>query len=188
MAIRNTVVALLGLVLLGGCFNRPSQPIAQEPPLAPEEYRLGVGDVISIRVYGGEEDVTFGRIRLNDRGALTLPFGDFTAFGKTIRELETAITANLKGQYLLKPRVWVNIEDYRPYFMQGQVGRPGGYSYQPGLTVLRAVTIAGGFRERASQKNIFVVRENDKTNKPTRVDLNSGVRPGDTIIVEESFF
>jgi polysaccharide export outer membrane protein len=154
----------------------------------PEDYKLGVGDVISIRVYGGEEDLTFSRIRLNDKGALTLPFGDFTAFGRTTRELESDITANLKGQYLLKPRVWVNIEDYRPFFMQGQVGRPGAYPYQPNLTVLRAITIAGGFRERASQEKIFIIRENDKSNTQLKVNMNSVVRPGDTIIVEESLF
>jgi protein involved in polysaccharide export with SLBB domain len=179
---------VLGVFCLSGCVSQPVLPEAQQALVEPEEYRLGVGEIISIRVYGGEEELTFPRIRLNDRAVLALPFGDFPTFGHTTRELETAITNKLKGQYLLRPRVWVNIEEYRPFFMQGQVMRPGGYPYQPGLSVLRAITIAGGFRERASQRKIFVVRENDKTNTPVKVDLKSAVRPGDTVIVEESFF
>ena len=179
---------LLLSACLSACLGPAPQPVANQAPLAPEEYRLGIGDIISVRVYGGDEDLTFPRIRINDRGKLTFPFGEFTAYNQTTRELETAMAAALKGQYLLKPRVWVNIEEYRPFFMQGQVARPGAYPYQPGLSVLRAVTIAGGFRERASQQRIFLVKESDTSNKPVRVDMNSAVRPGDTIIVEESFF
>jgi protein involved in polysaccharide export with SLBB domain len=188
MVFHRILISLLVLASLAGCFNRKAEPIARDTPAAPEEYRLGVGDIISIRVYGGEEDLTFPRIRLNDRGALTLPFGDFTAYGQTTRQLEAKITAGVKGQYLLNPRVWVNIEEYRPFYVQGQVARPGLFPYQPGMTVLRAITIAGGLRERASKSNWFVIRENDKSNRQVRVDQNSTVGPGDTIIVEESFF
>jgi protein involved in polysaccharide export with SLBB domain len=188
MVLHRILISLLVLASLAGCFNRPTQPIARQAAPAPEEYRLGVGDIISIRVYGGDEDLTFGRIRLNDRGTLTLPFGDFTAYGQTTRQVEAAITGTLKGQYLLTPRVWVNIEEYRPFFVQGQIARPGAYPYQPGLNVSRAITIAGGLRERASKTGWFLVRENDKSSTPLRVDQNSVVGPGDTIIVEESFF
>jgi protein involved in polysaccharide export with SLBB domain len=188
MVLHRILISLLVLASLGGCFNRPTQPIARQAAPAPEEYRLGVGDIISIRVYGGEEEVSFPRIRLNDRGTLTLPFGDFTAFGQTTRQVEGAITASLKGQYLLKPRVWVNIEEYRPFFVQGQIARPGAYAYQPGLNVSKAITIAGGLRERASKSGWFILRESDKSSTPVRVDQNSVVGPGDTIIVEESFF
>lgn len=187
-AIRYVLASLLALLCLAGCLQRPSQPLTQQARAAPEQYRLGVGDVISIRVYGGEDDIVFPRIRLNDRRTLTLPFGDFAAVGQTTVEVETAITKNVEGQYLRKPRVWVNIEEYRPFFMQGQVTRPGAYPYQPALTVSKAITIAGGFRERAAKEKIFVVREQDKSFTPMKVDLNTAVRPGDTIIVEESFF
>jgi polysaccharide export outer membrane protein len=188
MVLHRILISSLVLVLLSGCFNRPTQPIARQAAPAPEEYRLGVGDIISIRVFGGEEELNFPRIRLNDRGSLTLPFGDFTAYGHTTRELESAITGGVKGQYLLKPRVWVNIDEYRPFFVQGQVARPGAYPYQPGLNVSRAITIAGGLRERASRSNWFVLRENDPSSKPVKIDQNSVIGPGDTIIVEESFF
>ena len=186
--VRSVLVWLIALFCLSGCLGRSATPVAPEPAAAAEEYVLGVGDVISIRVFGGEEDLRFDRVRLNDRATLTFPFGDFKAFGRTTRELESDITAELKGQFLLKPRVWVNIEEYRPFYMQGEIARPGAYPYQPGLTVRRAIIIAGGFRERAAKDKISVVREQDKTSTPVKVNLTSQVRPGDTITVEESFF
>jgi polysaccharide export outer membrane protein len=184
---RFILLAIFALWSLFGCAPDPTQSISYSP-VATEEYRLGVGDVISIRVFGGEEDLRFDRVRLNDRGKLTLPFGDVAPVGQTTREIEAAITETLKGQYLMKPRVWVNIDEYRPFFMQGQVGRPGAYAYQPGLDINRAITLAGGFRERAAKDKIFLLREQDKATKPVRVNLNTPVRPGDTIIVEESLF
>jgi polysaccharide export outer membrane protein len=155
---------------------------------ATEEYRLGTGDIISVRVYGGEEEVRLDRIRLDNTGMISLPFGEFKAGGHTARELEAAILKNVRGRLLKSPRIWVNVEEYRPFFVEGQVGRPGAYPYQPGLNVRKAVTIAGGFRERASLQKIFVVRERDANNARMRVDLGAPVGPGDTILVEESFF
>ena len=98
------------------------------------------------------------------------------------------MTKAMKGKFLRDPRVWINIDEYRPFFVQGQVQRPGAFPYQPGLNVNKAITIAGGFRERASKDKMFIVRENDKKNRPIRVDLNAYVGPGDTLTVEESFF
>lgn len=172
---------------LTGCESAP--PRSQQTVATPqEEYRLAAGDVVSIRIYGGEEDISYPRIRLNQGGQITLPFAQITAAGRTTQELETTITESAKGKYLMKPRVWVNIEEYRPYFMQGQIGRPGAYPYQPGLNVRRAINIAGGFRDRAAKGKIFLLPENTTTSKPTRVELETPVRPGDTVIVEESFF
>ncbi len=188
LRVRLMVAILVGLLGLVGC-------TASKPPAAPaptesgsEEYRLGVGDVISIRIFGGEEDLRFERIRLNHPGTITLHFGEITAIGRTARELESAMTQAMRGGFLLNPKVWVNIEEYRRFFVEGQVTRPGAFPYQPGLNVSKAVTIAGGFRERASKEKIFVVREQDKSQTPVRAGLNTPVGPGDTITVEESFF
>jgi polysaccharide export outer membrane protein len=82
----------------------------------------------------------------------------------------------------------VNIDEYRPFFVQGQVARPGAYPYQPGLNVIKAVTIAGGFRERASLQKIFVVRDGDRSSSPVKADLQTTVGPGDMVSIEESFF
>jgi protein involved in polysaccharide export with SLBB domain len=157
-------------------------------PVPVAEYRLGTGDVISVRVYGAEEEIRLERVRLDDTGMITLPFGEFKARGATSRELERAITESVRGRVLRHPRVGVTIEEYRPFFVEGQVQRPGAYPYQIGLNVRRAITIAGGFRERASMDKIFVFRDSDASNKPAKVDLNAPVGPGDTITVQESFF
>jgi polysaccharide export outer membrane protein len=192
------ILQRLGLVLmflsfgLAGCaefFGPSANPVSSAKMLASVgEYRLGVGDIISIRIYGGEEELRLDRVRVNDPGVLTFPFGEFTALGKTTRELESAMVQAMKGGFLLRPKVWINIEEYRPFFVQGQVGRPGAFPYQPGLNVNKAITIAGGFRDRASKQKIFILRELDSTNTPIHVDLNAPVGPGDTVTVEESFF
>jgi len=161
---------------------------AAATPAASDEYRLGVGDIISVRVYGADEELKFERIRLNNPGMVTFPFGEFAALGRTTRDLEAAITKSLKGKILLNPRVWVNIDEYRPFFVQGQVARPGAYPYQPGLNVIKAVTIAGGFRERASLQKIFVIRDGDRSSSPVKADLQTTVGPGDMVSIEESFF
>jgi len=151
-------------------------------------YRLGSGDVISIQVLG-EEDLKRERIRLSDAATISYPIlGEIKLFGKTVAELEALIRTGLKDRYLINPQVTVTINEYRSFFINGQVQKEGGYPYIPGLTVRKAVSLAGGFKERASKDKIFVIREDDKTQTPKRVDQNTTVHPGDIITVEESFF
>lgn len=151
-------------------------------------YRLGSGDVVSIRVLG-EEDLKREKIRLSDAGTISFPIiGEIKVLGKRVVELETLIADGLRGKYLLNPVVSVTIEEYRPIFVNGQVERSGAYPFQPGLTIRKAVSLAGGFKERASKEKIFVIRENDKTQTPVKVDQSTLVSPGDIITVEESFF
>lgn len=151
-------------------------------------YRLGAGDTISIQVLG-EEDLKRDKIRLSDAGTVSFPFlGELKVKGLTVGDVELMITEGLKGRYLLNPIVNVSILEYRPFFINGQVQKPGGYPFLPGLTVRKAIVIAGGFKERASQEKIFVIRDNDPTQKPRKVDLNAAVNPGDILTIEESFF
>ena len=151
-------------------------------------YRLGSGDVVSIRVLG-EDDLKREKIRLSDAGTISFPIiGEIRVLGKRVVELETLIADGLRGKYLLNPVVSVTIEEYRPFFVNGQVEKSGAYPFQPGLTIRKAVSLAGGFKERASKEKIFVIREDDKTQTPVKVDQSALVRPGDIITVEESFF
>lgn len=151
-------------------------------------YRLGSGDVVSIRVLG-EDDLKREKIRLSDAGTISFPIiGEIKVLGRLVVELETLIADGLRGKYLLNPVVSVTIEEYRPFFVNGQVEKSGAYPFQPGLTVRKAVSLAGGFKERASKEKIFVIREDDKTQTPVKVDQSALVRPGDIITVEESFF
>jgi protein involved in polysaccharide export with SLBB domain len=151
-------------------------------------YRLGSGDVITIQVLG-EEDLKREKIRLSDAATISYPIlGEIKLYGKTVGELETLIRDGLKGRYLVNPQVTVTINEYRNFFINGQVEKPGGYPFIPGLTVRKAVSLAGGFKERASKDKIYVIRDDDKTQKQTHVDQNAPVHPGDIITVEESFF
>lgn len=151
-------------------------------------YRLGAGDVVSIRVLG-EEDLKREKVRLSDAGSISFPIiGEIRVLGKRVSELETLIADGLRGKYLLNPVVSVTIEEYRPIFVNGQVEKSGAYPFQPGLTIRKAVSLAGGFKERASKEKIFVIREDDKTQTPLKVDQSTLVSPGDIITVEESFF
>jgi polysaccharide export outer membrane protein len=151
-------------------------------------YRLGAGDVITVQVLG-EDDLKRERIRLSDAATLSYPvLGEIRLAGKTVGELERLIRDGLKGRYLVNPQVTVTIIEYRNFFINGQVERPGGYPFMPGLTVRKAVSLAGGFKERASRDKIFVIREQDRSQTPSKVDLNAVINPGDILTVEESFF
>ncbi|AOS97225.1 Polysaccharide biosynthesis/export protein [Microbulbifer aggregans] len=151
------------------------------------DYGLGAGDKILINVYG-EEDLTV-ETEISESGKVNYPFlGELYIQGLTVAELEERITSGLRGRYLVKPNVHVSILGYRPFYIYGEVEVPGGYPYQPGLTVGKAAALAKGFTERASKKKIYVVRANDSSQKPLKVDLNDKLQPGDVVTVEESFF
>lgn len=150
-------------------------------------YRLDVGDSLRIEVHD-EPDLTL-ETQLQADGKLRFPFlGTLQATGKTVNELQQEITKGLRGDYLINPEVRVRVISYRPFFVTGQVVRSGGYPYVLGLTVEKAVTLAGGFTDRASRRNIFVVPEGSTQQQKVRVNLDSPIRPGDTVIIEESLF
>lgn len=151
-------------------------------------YKLGVGDVISVQVVG-EDDLKREKVRLSDAGTLSFPYlGEIRVRGMTVGALEEFITNGLKGRYLVNPQVTVTIHEYRNFFVNGQVDKPGGYPYVPGISVRKAISMAGGFKERASKEKINVIREEDVKGDPKRVLLEALVKPGDIITVEESFF
>jgi polysaccharide export outer membrane protein len=151
-------------------------------------YKLGSGDMISIRVLG-EDDLKRERVRLSDAGTISFPvLGEIKVKGMTVGALEAHITRGLKGRYLLNPQVTIAIEEYRNFFVNGMVEKPGGYPFAPGLTVRKAISIAGGFKERASRDKFNIIRDDDPNQTPRRVDLNTAVLPGDILTIEESFF
>lgn len=151
-------------------------------------YKLAAGDVITVRVFG-EDDLSREKVRLTDAGTIPYPvLGEVKALGLTIGEIQRTITTGLTGRYLVNPRVSVTIEEYRPFYINGMVEKPGGYPFQPGLTVLKASSLAGGFKERASFSKITIIREGDPKAGPKKAGIDTPVNPGDTIFVEESFF
>ena len=149
-----------------------------------EGYRLSAGDKVRVAVFG-EDDLSVSE-RVSDRGTISYPLlGEVKATGLTPAELAEAIAGGLRGPYLVDPRVRVSIEEYREFFVTGQVQRPGSYAYLPGLTVRKAVSIAGGFTERASRNKVFLVPEG-APDEEQRVKEDDGVRPGDTVVVKET--
>lgn len=151
-------------------------------------YKLSAGDVISIRVLG-EDDLNREKIRLTDAGSISYPaLGEIRVMNMTIGDLEKIITDGLRGRFLVNPKVSVQIDEYRPFYINGMVDKPGGYPFQPGLTVRKAASLAGGFKERASVNKVFIIRESDPAQRSQNASLNSPVYPGDIVTVEESFF
>ena len=174
------MAGLLALMPAAGAFGQDAGAISN--------YRLASGDVISIQVLG-EEDLKRERIRLSDAATISYPIlGEIKLFGKTVAELEALIRDGLKGRYLVNPQVTVTINEYRNFFINGQVEKPGGYPFIPGLNVRKAISLAGGFRERASREKIFVIRDDDPKHTSQKVTLDSPLNPGDILTVEESFF
>ena len=180
------LLALATLVFMGSVLGSSANAQTSESTLS--NYRLGAGDVVTVQVLG-EDDLKREKIRLSDAATISYPIlGEIRLLGKTVGELETLIREGLKGRYLLNPQVTVTINEYRNIYVNGQVEKPGGYAFIPGLTVLKAVSLAGGFKERASKEKIFVIREDDPSQTPRRVAMNSAIHPGDILTVEESFF
>ncbi|WP_375740607.1 polysaccharide biosynthesis/export family protein [Pseudomonas boanensis] len=152
------------------------------------QYKLASGDVIRISVFG-EKDLSFEKLRLTDAGTFSYPFiGEVQAKGKTAAEIEQIIINKLKGDYLVDPRVSVSVLQYREFFISGEVKTPGGYPFQPGLTLRRAVALAGGLTERASDKRITIIRDHDASRTPEPATLDTLVLPGDTITIDQGFF
>jgi len=155
--------------------------------LETSKYRLGAGDEIEILVYD-EPDLTV-EITINDDGNINFPLiGTISVTGKTASQIEKLIHQGLQGDYLLNPSVQVDIISYRPFYIHGEVNRPGAYPYKPGLNIDQAIALAGGLTERASVSKIYIKQSDNDNNKSNKVKLSYAVSPGDIITIEQSFF
>jgi protein involved in polysaccharide export with SLBB domain len=152
-------------------------------------YRLGAGDLISIKVFG-EEDFSI-TAHLSETGTISYPFlGELALAGLTIKDIEDIITTGLKGGYLVNPKVTVTVLEYRQVFVNGEAKNPGGYAFVPGLTVNKVISLAGGFTEMADDEKFFIIRNGNKNSMPLCANLKTYVRPGDTILIKpyQKFF
>ena len=95
----------------------------------------------------------------------------------------------LRDGYLVNPSVNVTVVEYRPFFINGEVRSPGGYPYQPGLTLDKAIALAGGLTDRASTRKMFVVNaaRQRRRRDPAR-RMNTPISPGDIVSIKEGFF
>ena len=164
-----------------------SAAVQAAEPMSLSRYKLGAGDKIMISVYG--EEGMEKELILTDAGSVSYPFlGEFRAKGLTLGQLEQLVTNKLKDGYYIDPRVSVTIMEYRKFFVSGEVKEPGGFSFEPGLTLEKAIALAGGFTQRASKKAVSVTREENGNAVEHTLSLNESLLPGDIITVSESFF
>jgi len=194
------VATLLGLVLgvgsFGGCSSSP-------PPMPVEaaatsgaggaavediaSYKLGPGDALRVTVFR-HEDLS-GEFEIDGEGFFALPLvGEIMTAGLTARQLENEIEMRLQsGGYLVDPQVSIEVLNYRPFYIIGEVTNPGSYQYVNGMTVINAIALAGGFSYRADQDDIMISR-GGSTGPQIEALPDTAVLPGDIIEVPERFF
>lgn len=148
------------------------------------DYVLGSGDNIRVTVFG--HDDLSGEFLVGANGRVSLPLiGELTASGLTVRQMEKEIIDKLQPDYLKDPRVAVEVLNYRPFYILGEVNRPGSYPYVNGMRVINAVALAGGYTYRADEDDLWVTRADGRREQATPT---TQVQPGDVIEVPERFF
>lgn len=192
---RICVVWLIGLGLLTACSS--SSPPAESRAVAAAAttgesgvagYRLASGDRVRVTVFR-HLDLS-GEFQLDGAGSFAMPLvGEIQGGGMDARALETEIEKRLKdGGYLVNPQVGIEVLNYRPFYIIGEVNNPGSYQYVNGMTVINAVALAGGFTYRADQDDIIINRGGSHGPEVEDVLLDTEVLPGDIINVTERFF
>lgn len=196
------ILIVLGCILglLTACESVPQGPsaaatsaaaavsaVSQNLPDPVGNYQLGAGDQIRLIVFN--EDDLSGNFSVDDSGQLSLPLvGQVTAKGLNVTELEGAISNALKQGYLRNPRVSVEVLQYRPFYISGEVEGDGEYPYVVGLTVPRAVATAGGYTRRANKNRVVIIRAGSTERFEYPADQTTLIYPGDVIEVPERFF
>lgn len=150
-------------------------------------YRLDSGDRLRVVVFG--QDNLSRTYSVDGSGFISMPLiGGVKARGATSFELEDKIAAQLRSKYVKDPKVTVEVVTHRPFFILGEVRRPGQFAYVNGMTVQTAVAIAGGYTERAREKKFKLTRKSNGRTATLLVSSDYRLEPGDTIYVKERFF
>lgn len=215
MSLRWVAILLVVAASLGGCANKRAIPGLTTPtwaaatpaplprPPAPtvparagipalpvnpfDRYTLDAGDRVRVTVFG--QDNLSRVYSVDNAGYVAMPLvGGLRARDLTTFQLSSAIAANLRAKYIKDPKVTVEIEAYRPFFILGEVKKAGQFAYVNGLTVENAVAIAEGYTERASLRKMRLTRRFGGVQSTVMVPPDYPVMPGDTIYVIERFF
>jgi polysaccharide export outer membrane protein len=153
----------------------------------PDGYRLAPGDELSINVF--DNDDISGDYQVDGGGTISFPLlGKVQAAGRTVEQLTTELTAALDKDYLVSPKVSVEVLNFRPIFVIGQVNAPGSYPFSSGMTVRHAVALAGGYTRRASTSSMTVIRQ-DTSGATIEVEVyeDTQILPGDTVEIDRRF-
>ena len=174
-----------------------AQTISQPQPVVPAvraapavndgNYRLGAGDKMKITVYG-EQDLS-GEFLVTANGHVQFPLlGEIQAADLTAQELAKSLTAALGAKYLRDPRVSIEIQNYRPFYIIGEVNKPGEYPYESGLSLHGAVALAGGYTYRAKESAVYIRRMGSEAETSMPVTGQVKIYPGDVVRIPERFF
>nr|WP_314437667.1 polysaccharide biosynthesis/export family protein [uncultured Brevundimonas sp.] len=192
---------LVGLMLVAGASGCASSPAGAESVAAVAapsidepaairsvpEYRLGAADKVRVNVFG--EEALTGEFIVGGSGKVSLPLiGEVQAAGLTIGQFQEEIAQALRQGYINEPRVSAEVLNYRPFYILGEVKKPGEYPYTNNLTVLNAVATAEGFSYRANTRVVYIKRADGAGEQAFPLTTATQVAPGDTIRIGERFF
>jgi protein involved in polysaccharide export with SLBB domain len=181
--LRITAGFALALLTAGCLTSDPTQPAVGSPT----ELRVAPGDKIRIVVFG--EDKLSGDYQIDNDGNISMPLaGTIKGAGLTKAELEQQITTGLKSKYLRDPKVTVDVISYRPFYVLGEVSKPGEYPFRSGLNVLSAIAIAGGATYRANNSKVTIQRFGETQSTEAEQSSSVLIMPGDVVRVPERFF
>ncbi|MEM7005754.1 MAG: polysaccharide biosynthesis/export family protein [Pseudomonadota bacterium] len=190
------VVAALAVSIMAACQSAPAAgleqaQIADVPPTVgsvDDAYTLGNGDRLRVTVFGEPE--LSGEYLVDGTGLVSLPLvGEIPALGTTVRSFQQEVERQLvEKELLVSPRVSAEVINFRPYYILGEVGRPGEYPYTDALTVMNAVATAEGFTYRANRRTVFIRGVNESEERSVRLSPTLRVQPGDTIRIGERIF
>jgi polysaccharide export outer membrane protein len=197
---RRARAAVLGLAALIATSAAQGQTVAPAPVSAPVtdapvaattsasvDYVLGPADKVRITVYG--EPALTAEYFVSSSGTVNIPLaGDVQAAGKTLSVFRDNVVKSLQDGYLKDPKVSVEVLTFRPFYILGEVVKPGQYAYTTGLTVFNAVATAGGFTYRANTRKVLIKRANDGGEQAYPLTSQTTIAPGDTIRIPERFF
>jgi polysaccharide export outer membrane protein len=175
------LLLVLCLLPLGACaMNSTSTYSVQDRG----PYTLDGGDILRVSVYG--DDTLSKTYKVDDDGTLSFPLiGPVMVRGLTAREAAAAISAGLAHGFMRSPNVSVEVDTYRPFFIQGAVKSAGEFAYVPGMTVRAAVSAAGGYADTANRNRATIYRRAGDQMQKSSVDLDFPIYPGDTIVIAE---
>lgn len=195
---RNGVRALILSLMMALGAAACAPPGAGDPALVVEsltpsaartaaEYRLGVADKVRVNVFG--EEALSGEFIVGGGGNISMPLiGEVQASGLTIAQFQDEIAGALRQGYINEPRVSAEVLNYRPFYILGEVNKPGEYPYTNRLTVLNAVATAEGFTYRANTRQVHIKRADGPDERTYPLTTATEVAPGDTIRIGERFF
>jgi polysaccharide export outer membrane protein len=180
--------AVLALLLLPQAAGAQDLSLRGSSAMATEDsYQLGSGDKIRVIVF--HEDDLSGEFQVDGNGRISLPLiGEVHAAGETSAGLEQQIAAKLADGYLQDPKVSVEITTYRPFYVIGEVNRPGEYPYVNGMSALNAIALAGGYTTHAHEGPIYIRRNGNVREEELEADQMTRIYPGDVIRVPISPF